>query len=129
MCVSNLMRKKVTGLHLAAQIQLLIFTADDSLGHTQHLDGQGGISLTQLKPEYLIKKQLKTCPEKRILISLSLQVVMMVGLPGSGKSFWARTLMKQHPEKNYRLLGTEDLLACMLVSKKTSFGFQLLLFF
>uniref|UniRef100_A0A3B3Y8L7 SAP domain-containing protein n=1 Tax=Poecilia mexicana TaxID=48701 RepID=A0A3B3Y8L7_9TELE len=47
--------------------------------------------------------------------SLSLQVVMMVGLPGSGKSFWAQTLMKQHPEKKYRLLGTEDLLACMLV--------------
>lgn len=42
------------------------------------------------------------------------EVVMMVGLPGSGKSFWAKTLMKQHPEKNYRLLGTEDLLACML---------------
>ncbi|XP_014839132.1 PREDICTED: heterogeneous nuclear ribonucleoprotein U-like protein 2 [Poecilia mexicana] len=42
------------------------------------------------------------------------EVVMMVGLPGSGKSFWAQTLMKQHPEKKYRLLGTEDLLACML---------------
>ncbi|XP_054890604.1 heterogeneous nuclear ribonucleoprotein U-like protein 2 isoform X2 [Poeciliopsis prolifica] len=42
------------------------------------------------------------------------EVVMMVGLPGSGKSFWAHTLMKQHPEKKYRLLGTEDLLACML---------------
>ncbi|KAM4733088.1 heterogeneous nuclear ribonucleoprotein U-like protein 2 [Anableps anableps] len=42
------------------------------------------------------------------------EVVMMVGLPGSGKSLWAQTLMKQHPEKKYRLLGTEDLLACML---------------
>ncbi|XP_015234790.1 PREDICTED: heterogeneous nuclear ribonucleoprotein U-like protein 2 [Cyprinodon variegatus] len=42
------------------------------------------------------------------------EVVMMVGLPGSGKSFWAQTLMKQHPEKKYRLLGTEELLSCML---------------
>uniref|UniRef100_A0A3B5QM71 Si:ch211-107m4.1 n=1 Tax=Xiphophorus maculatus TaxID=8083 RepID=A0A3B5QM71_XIPMA len=42
------------------------------------------------------------------------EVVMMVGLPGTGKSFWAQTLMKQHPEKKYKLLGTEDLLSCML---------------
>ncbi|MEQ2277305.1 hypothetical protein XENORESO_000788 [Xenotaenia resolanae] len=42
------------------------------------------------------------------------EVVMMVGLPGSGKSFWAQTHMKQYPEKKYRLLGTEDLLTCML---------------
>uniref|UniRef100_A0A3Q2PJB0 Si:ch211-107m4.1 n=1 Tax=Fundulus heteroclitus TaxID=8078 RepID=A0A3Q2PJB0_FUNHE len=42
------------------------------------------------------------------------EVVMMVGLPGSGKTFWAQAHMKQHPEKEYRLLGTEELLACML---------------
>lgn len=40
----------------------------------------------------------------------------MVGLPGSGKSHWARTHMKQHPDKRYRLLGTEELLSCMIVS-------------
>ncbi|XP_041846626.1 heterogeneous nuclear ribonucleoprotein U-like protein 2 [Melanotaenia boesemani] len=42
------------------------------------------------------------------------EVVMMVGVPGSGKSFWARSLMKQHSDKQYRLLGTEELLTCMI---------------
>ncbi|KAI3351652.1 hypothetical protein L3Q82_020493, partial [Scortum barcoo] len=42
------------------------------------------------------------------------EVLLMVGLPGSGKSHWARTHMKQHPEKQYKLLGTEELLACMI---------------
>ncbi|KAG7517934.1 heteroproteinous nuclear ribonucleoprotein U 2 [Solea senegalensis] len=42
------------------------------------------------------------------------EVLMMVGLPGSGKSHWARTHMKQHPQKHYRLLSTEGLLACMI---------------
>ncbi|XP_062281081.1 heterogeneous nuclear ribonucleoprotein U-like protein 2 [Scomber scombrus] len=42
------------------------------------------------------------------------EVVLLVGLPGSGKTHWATTLMQQHPEKNYRLLGTEELLACMI---------------
>ncbi|XP_069026813.1 heterogeneous nuclear ribonucleoprotein U-like protein 2 [Embiotoca jacksoni] len=42
------------------------------------------------------------------------EVVLMVGLPGSGKSLWARTHTQQHPEKQYKLLGTEELLACMI---------------
>uniref|UniRef100_H3BYE8 Si:ch211-107m4.1 n=1 Tax=Tetraodon nigroviridis TaxID=99883 RepID=H3BYE8_TETNG len=44
------------------------------------------------------------------------EVLLMVGLPGSGKSHWARTHRKQHPDKHYRLLGTEELLSCMIVS-------------
>lgn len=44
----------------------------------------------------------------------------MVGLPGSGKSHWARTRMRQHPEERYKLLGTEELLACMIVSQTSS---------
>ncbi|XP_034454409.1 LOW QUALITY PROTEIN: heterogeneous nuclear ribonucleoprotein U-like protein 2 [Hippoglossus hippoglossus] len=42
------------------------------------------------------------------------EVLLMMGLPGSGKSHWARSHMKQHPEKRYRLLGTEELLACVI---------------
>uniref|UniRef100_UPI003AAF542B heterogeneous nuclear ribonucleoprotein U-like protein 2 n=1 Tax=Centroberyx gerrardi TaxID=166262 RepID=UPI003AAF542B len=42
------------------------------------------------------------------------EVVMMVGLPGSGKSHWARSFMEQQPEKRFKLLGTEELLACMM---------------
>ncbi|XP_051902929.1 heterogeneous nuclear ribonucleoprotein U-like protein 2 [Hippocampus zosterae] len=42
------------------------------------------------------------------------EVLLMVGLPGSGKSHWARAHIQQHPEKNYKLLGTEELLSCMM---------------
>ncbi|XP_057706776.1 heterogeneous nuclear ribonucleoprotein U-like protein 2 isoform X2 [Corythoichthys intestinalis] len=42
------------------------------------------------------------------------EMILMVGLPGSGKSHWARAHIRQHPEKNYKLLGTEVLLACMM---------------
>ncbi|KAM6953342.1 heterogeneous nuclear ribonucleoprotein U-like protein 2 [Aplochiton taeniatus] len=41
------------------------------------------------------------------------EVLMMVGLPGAGKSHWARAYMKRHPEKRFTLLGTTALLACM----------------
>ncbi|XP_035506579.2 heterogeneous nuclear ribonucleoprotein U-like protein 2 [Scophthalmus maximus] len=47
------------------------------------------------------------------------EVLLMVGLPGSGKSHWAMTHMKQHPEKQYKLLGTEELLACMITGGQT----------
>ncbi|XP_061643608.1 heterogeneous nuclear ribonucleoprotein U-like protein 2 isoform X1 [Phyllopteryx taeniolatus] len=42
------------------------------------------------------------------------EMLLMVGLPGSGKSHWARAHIQQHSEKNYKLLGTEELLSCMM---------------
>ncbi|XP_061756196.1 heterogeneous nuclear ribonucleoprotein U-like protein 2 isoform X1 [Nerophis ophidion] len=42
------------------------------------------------------------------------EVVLMVGLPAAGKSHWAKAHVRQHPEKRYRLLSTEELLACMM---------------
>ncbi|XP_039976094.1 heterogeneous nuclear ribonucleoprotein U-like protein 2 [Xiphias gladius] len=48
------------------------------------------------------------------------EVLLMVGLPGSGKSHWAKTHMKKHPEKQYKLLGTEELLACMVSGGQSS---------
>uniref|UniRef100_A0A3B4AYZ1 SPRY domain-containing protein n=1 Tax=Periophthalmus magnuspinnatus TaxID=409849 RepID=A0A3B4AYZ1_9GOBI len=45
------------------------------------------------------------------------EVIVMVGFPGSGKTHWAKNHIKQHPEKHYRLLSTEELLACMIVSE------------
>ncbi|XP_078144015.1 heterogeneous nuclear ribonucleoprotein U-like protein 2 [Centroberyx gerrardi] len=44
------------------------------------------------------------------------EVVMMVGLPGSGKSRWAGALMEQQPEKHFKILGAKELLACMMSS-------------
>ncbi|KAJ0044177.1 hypothetical protein NL108_005224, partial [Boleophthalmus pectinirostris] len=56
------------------------------------------------------------------------EVIVMVGFPGSGKTHWAKNHIKQHPEKQYRLLSTEELLACMIVSEifslKTYTGVQ-----
>ncbi|KAL2077078.1 hypothetical protein ACEWY4_026582 [Coilia grayii] len=43
------------------------------------------------------------------------EVVMMVGMPGSGKTRWAQAHMTQHPEKRYTLLSTDTVLACMRV--------------
>lgn len=34
------------------------------------------------------------------------EVIMMVGLPASGKSTWAEKWVKDHPQKRYVLLGT-----------------------
>ncbi|CAJ1058750.1 heterogeneous nuclear ribonucleoprotein U-like protein 2 isoform X2 [Xyrichtys novacula] len=47
-------------------------------------------------------------------VGVQSEVLLMVGLPGSGKTQWARSHMKQHPEKQYKLLGTEELLACAI---------------
>ena len=60
--------------------------------------------------------QLNVSPCLSVCSSPICQVIMMVGLPGSGKSHWARVLMDQHPEKRYQLLGTETLTASMIVS-------------
>lgn len=44
------------------------------------------------------------------------EVVLMVGLPGSGKTHYAKTQINTHPEKRYKVLSTEELLACMIMS-------------
>lgn len=44
------------------------------------------------------------------------EVMMMVGLPASGKSTWAEKWVKDHPEKRYVLLGTNCILDQMKVS-------------
>lgn len=44
------------------------------------------------------------------------EVVMMVGLPGSGKTHWAKNHINQHPEKHYKLLSIDEVLDCMITS-------------
>ncbi|XP_034545581.1 heterogeneous nuclear ribonucleoprotein U-like protein 2 isoform X2 [Notolabrus celidotus] len=57
-------------------------------------------------------------------VSAQYEVLLMVGLPGSGKTHWARAHMKQHPEKQYRLLSTEELLACMISGGQSDIRLQ-----
>lgn len=44
------------------------------------------------------------------------ELIMMVGLPASGKTTWAEKWVKEHPEKRYVLLGTNLILDQMKVS-------------
>lgn len=53
------------------------------------------------------------------------EVVMMVGLPGAGKTTWAEKWAKNHPEKRYMLLGTNLALDQMKVPgllRKKNYG-------
>ncbi|XP_077995530.1 heterogeneous nuclear ribonucleoprotein U-like protein 1 [Glandiceps talaboti] len=43
------------------------------------------------------------------------EVLMMVGLPGAGKSTWCEQYAKQHPEKKYYILGTNLIMEKMKV--------------
>ncbi|CRK98389.1 CLUMA_CG011748, isoform A [Clunio marinus] len=43
------------------------------------------------------------------------EVIMMIGLPGAGKSHWALERAAQFPEKRYTLLGTKHLLERMKI--------------
>ncbi|XP_058089898.1 uncharacterized protein LOC131236612 isoform X2 [Magnolia sinica] len=53
------------------------------------------------------------------------EVLMMVGLPASGKTTWAEKWVKEHPEKRYLLLGTNLALDQMKVpglTRKQNYG-------
>ncbi|KAF5897589.1 heterogeneous nuclear ribonucleoprotein U-like protein 2, partial [Clarias magur] len=41
------------------------------------------------------------------------EVLMMVGMPGSGKSHWAENHIAKNPEKRYNMLSTNSILHCM----------------
>ena len=43
------------------------------------------------------------------------QMIMIVGLPGSGKTTWGQTMMKQYPYKRYNIVGTDTLIDKMKV--------------
>jgi heterogeneous nuclear ribonucleoprotein U-like protein 1 len=46
---------------------------------------------------------------------LVLQIVMMCGLPGSGKTVWANEYYAKHLDKKYNILGTNNLIDKMKV--------------
>ena len=43
------------------------------------------------------------------------EVLMMIGLPGAGKTYWAEQRRREQPEKNYTILGTNNLIDKMKV--------------
>jgi len=43
------------------------------------------------------------------------QMIMIVGLPGSGKTTWGLTMVKQYPYKRYNIIGTDTLIEKMRV--------------
>ena len=42
-------------------------------------------------------------------------MIMIVGLPGSGKTTWGMTMVKQYPYKRYNIVGTDTLIEKMRV--------------
>lgn len=44
------------------------------------------------------------------------EVIMMIGLPGSGKTYWAVNHAKENPEKRYNILGNTTLIERMTVN-------------
>ena len=46
-----------------------------------------------------------------------LQIIMIVGLPGAGKTTWALKTQKEKPEKRYNIIGTDTLIDKMKVTK------------
>lgn len=45
------------------------------------------------------------------------EVLLMVGLPGSGKSYWSTQAQKDFPDKRYYVLGTNNIIDKMRVSR------------
>lgn len=44
------------------------------------------------------------------------EVILMIGLPGAGKTFWVNKYVTENPEKQYQVLGLQSLLDKMTVS-------------
>lgn len=44
------------------------------------------------------------------------EVILMVGLPGAGKTTWVLNHIKENPDKRYHVIGADTLIAKMTVS-------------
>lgn len=70
---------------------------------------EGFCFLTRLPP-YLLERA-STGPMSRE----QCEVIMMVGLPACGKTFWANRYLNDHPEKKFNILGTNAIMDRMKV--------------
>lgn len=72
-----------------------------------HPSPAGFCTLLTLPPGQRTRAPLPTASKSEC------EVLMMVGLPGSGKTHWAQAHMLQNPRKRYNLLSTNSILNCM----------------
>ena len=66
--------------------------------------GRGGSSLFNIFVSFLRIGKREEC-----------EVIMLVGLPGSGKTTWVEKHVAEHPEKQYVVIGTSALIEKMKV--------------
>ena len=43
------------------------------------------------------------------------EIIMLCGLPGAGKTYWATKYAQEHPEKRFNVLGTNNIIDKMKV--------------
>ena len=69
-----------------------------------------GFCFIQHLPPQLLRAPLAAPRDRR-----ECEVLMMIGLPSCGKTTWLEKYVKEHPEKKYNILGTNDILVKMKV--------------
>ncbi|TSQ35293.1 Heterogeneous nuclear ribonucleoprotein U-like protein 1 [Bagarius yarrelli] len=82
----------------------------DSQGLTWYPGPPGYCPLVMLPSEHRIQAPLPPSHRK------DCEVLLMVGMPGSGKSFWVESHMAKNPEKRYNVLSTDTILHCIRLS-------------
>lgn len=56
------------------------------------------------------------------------EVILLVGLPGAGKTHWTLKHIAENPDKRYDVIGPDSFIARMTVSSETSESCQLKIF-
>ncbi|XP_048885155.1 heterogeneous nuclear ribonucleoprotein U-like protein 2 [Brienomyrus brachyistius] len=79
----------------------------NSSGSPWYPSPAGFTPISSLPPELRVRAPLPPVSKR------DCEVLMMVGMPGAGKTHWAQTHIAQHPEKRYNLLGTRTVLGNM----------------
>ncbi|XP_028665720.1 heterogeneous nuclear ribonucleoprotein U-like protein 2 [Erpetoichthys calabaricus] len=70
---------------------------------------EGFVLMHQISAEELVRSSMAPKTKEEC------EVLMMVGMPGAGKTHWARNHMIENPEKHYNVLGTKNVLERMRV--------------
>ncbi|XP_028822336.1 heterogeneous nuclear ribonucleoprotein U-like protein 2 [Denticeps clupeoides] len=68
---------------------------------------------TGYTPLHVLHAELRIRAPRELALQENCEVILMVGLPASGKTHWAQGHMSQHPEKRYNLLSTNSILSCV----------------